>query len=362
MDGRCGECYAAILAGGAGTRFWPASRRAFPKPFLDLFGRGPLVRRTAERIAPVVGSENVLFVLGSSLVEPLRTIVPDARAVGEPVARNTLGAVLLAIGYALSRDEKARVALLPADHVIPDVDAFQETMRAAFHWAESKVVTLGIVPSYPETGYGYIRHTGRPATGVDGAPHALQVEGFTEKPDFATAARFVASGEYYWNAGIFVLPAARFRETARSVDPYFGEMVDRVTEAFRAGEPDDALLTRLLEPLPNLNIDRAVIERCEDLVVIPANFGWSDVGTWDAAYDLRAEGAGNLEVGEVTVRGGEGNVAVRTPGAPALILQGVSDLVAVATPDAVLVTRRGAGQEVGEVVKALEAEGREELL
>lgn len=362
MEPDRGSWFAAILAGGAGTRFWPASRRAHPKPFLDLFGKGPLAALTFARVAPVIGDDGLFFVLGESLRPALEKACPGAAAIGEPIARNTLGAVLIALGHVLGQDPAGRLAILPADHAISDTPRFRQTLRDAFALAERYVVTLGVTPVYAETGYGYIRrHSGtleHCPDGVDG----FRVAEFVEKPGRAAAERFVASGDYFWNAGIFVLPAAQFTETARQVDPYYGEVVDRVAAASRKADLSQSLLEELLEPLPNTNIDRAVIEHCSDLAVIPADFPWSDVGTWDAAFDERDEDTENLVVGESRILGGSGNVAISTANGPAVVLQGVDNLVVVVTEDAVLVTRRGHGQEVGEVVRLLLEEGRDDLL
>jgi mannose-1-phosphate guanylyltransferase/mannose-6-phosphate isomerase len=358
MEQSKGRCFAAILAGGAGTRFWPASRAQLPKPFLDLFGAGPLVGLTRDRMVPVVGDDGLFFVLGESLLPALEAALPGAPALGEPIARNTLGAVLLAMGYCLAQDPEARLAILPADHVIGDLPRFRETMDQAFTLAQRYVVTIGVVPSYPETGYGYIRKGARLA----GDGLAFSVDRFAEKPDLDTAARFVASGEYVWNAGMFVLPVAQFRNFVASVDPYYGEVVDRLAQAVAENEVTGPLLAALLEPLPNLNIDKAVMEQCPDLVMIPAAFPWSDVGTWDAVFDQREADEANLLVGDVLVNKGSGNVVVSTPGAPAVAVHNADDLVVVATQDAVLVTRRGQGQSVKEVVDRLRDDGRHELL
>jgi mannose-1-phosphate guanylyltransferase len=362
MEPHSRHYYAAILAGGAGTRFWPASRRANPKPFLDLFGRGPLVALTQARVLPVVGDDSLFFVLGESLRPALGRACPGAFGIGEPIGRNTLGAVLIALGNVLARDPEGRLAILPADHSIGDEPRFQQTLRHAFKLAEKYVVTLGVRPSYAETGYGYIRRADGPLEncpeGIDGYP----VAEFTEKPDRQLAEQFVASGSYFWNAGIFVLPAARFTEIARGIDPYYGDVVDAIAEATRDNMLTQDLLTKLLEPLPNINIDKAVMEHCQELAVIPADFPWSDVGTWDAAFDEREAGADNLVVGDARVVGGRGNVAVATERAPAVVLFDVDDLVVVATDDAVLVTQKGNGQKVGEVVGIMRKEGRDDLM
>jgi len=359
--------YAAILAGGAGTRFWPASRRGMPKPFIELLGGRPLIHETAARIEPVVGCEGLLYVLGEHLLPALDDSMPAGWAdnrVAEPIPRNTLGAVLLAMGWVHARDPEAKLAILPADHVIPDIELYGKTMDQAFALAGEHVVTLGIVPTYPETGYGYIKSTTSEVGEVDsrGLDAALRVDRFVEKPDLKTARTFLGEGGYYWNSGMFVFSVASFLDVVAKVDPYYAQVVHEVAGLCSQPEPDSGALRRLLEPLPNMNIDKAVVEQCDNLAVIPARFAWSDVGSWDSAYDQRPDGTDNLAIGDVLVRGGSGNVVVSGKGGPLVAVRGLSDVVVVATGDAVLVAPRGEGQAVREVVEELKRTGRDELL
>jgi len=380
---KTGQRWVAILAGGAGTRFWPASRRAFPKPFLDILGSGPLARLTAERVLPLLDSKRVIYVLGSSLEEPLREMLPrewKSRLVLEPIARNTLGAVLLAVARVLSEDPDGRLAVFPADHQVRDVHRFRCLIEAAFDLADRYIVTLGIVPAWAETGYGYIRK-GRvlfddagnawdgPSPGEEkscgqGASPipVYSVARFVEKPARRRALRYVASGAYFWNSGIFVLHAGSFLEKVRSLEPRFAQVVDAATRLFASGKATPVALLKLLEPLPALNIDKAVMERVSGLAVIPADVGWSDVGTWDAVFAERTDGAASQLVGDVVESQGGGNVVVSTRGGPLVVVHGVEDLVVVATPDAVLVTRRGMGQQVGRLTELLAEKHREDLL
>jgi mannose-1-phosphate guanylyltransferase len=385
---KTGQRWAAILAGGAGTRFWPASRKAFPKPFLDLLGSGPLVRLTGERVLPLLEPGHLVYVLGSNLDKPLRSVLPrewKSQVVLEPVARNTLGAVLLAVARVLASDPDGLLALFPADHQVRDVARFRRLLDAAYALADRHVVTLGIVPEWAETGFGYIRKgkllvddvpvpgtdlgaatgAGGAAKGKNSPGHlpvpAFAVSRFVEKPDRSKAKRYVADGNYFWNSGIFVLHAARFLEKVRAVEPAFARVADEAQRLFAAGKAEADALRRLLEPLPNLNIDKAVMERIAGLAVIPAQVGWSDVGTWDAVFAERPDGAASQVVGDVLELEGAGNVLVSTPGGPLVATLGVEDLVVVATPDAVLVTRRGHGQQVGKLAGLLAKGGRENL-
>ena len=338
-----------------------------PKPFIELLGGRPLIHETAVRMEPVVGRDGLLHVLGETLVPLLENALPAGwhdNRIAEPIARNTLGAVLLAMGWVMARNPLARLAILPADHVIPDVDLYGKAMEQAFDLAANHVVTLGIVPTHPETGYGYIKATAVPVPGDprQSGEAALEVERFVEKPDLATARGFVQEGGYYWNSGMFVFSVGAFLGAVEGVDPYFGHVVREVARLSGKGAPDRVALKELLEPLPNKNIDKAVVEHCRNLAVIPARFAWSDVGSWDSAFDQRPAGDDNLIIGDVIVAGGSGNVLVSARGGPLVAVRGLSDVVVVATGDAVLVTPRGAGQEVREVVEQLKTAGRDDLL
>ncbi len=366
---KTGNRWAAILAGGAGTRFWPASRKALPKPFLDILGAGPLARVTGERVMPLLSAGHLLYVLGSNLEKPLRTILPrpwKCDVVLEPVARNTLGAVLLAVARVLSEDPDGRLAIFPADHQVRNVPRFRELLEAAYRLADRHVVTLGIVPEWAETGFGYIRKGKRledDAGAGRGQPIPVYaVSRFVEKPDRRKAQRYVAGGSYFWNSGIFVLHAASFLERVRDVEPRFALVADEACRLFSSRRATPDALLKLLQPLPNLNIDKAVMERIGGLAVIPAQVGWSDVGTWDAVFCERPEGTSSMVVGDVLEVDGGGNVLVSPPDGPLVATLDVQDLVVVATRDAVLVTRRGKGQQVGKLTSLLAARGREDLL
>ena len=357
--------FAAILAGGAGTRFWPASRRGKPKPFLDLLGTGPLVRLTAERMEGNVDTDNVLFVLGDHLLSLLAKAIPGAvpgRAIVEPVARNTLGAVLLTVGRILATHGDCLIAVLPADHLIRDVATFKRIMNASFALAQDHIVTLGIVPTYPETGYGYIRRSNQTLPVNDTSLTAYIAEQFVEKPDLETATGYLADGRYDWNAGIFFFRASAFHKLAGTVDPLYGTTIDRVVEAFRAFEPTPSAIMKILSPLPNINVDRAIIEHCDNLAVIPSAMGWSDVGTWDAVFEEKPADASNCSLGDVVLLDSNGCLAASTAGAPMVVVNRLNDIVVVASRDAVLVTRKGEGQKVGEIVAWLADNDRDDLL
>lgn len=357
----------AILAGGAGTRFWPASRVNRPKPFIDLLGKGPLITQTTERVLGLVERERVFYVVGEHLLEATRDCAPvgmGSQVLVEPVARNTLGAVLLTLAHVRTRLGHGRVIVLPSDHVVGDVGLFQATLERGLELAASRIVTLGIVPTRPETGFGYIQAgelLDEPGISKKHAP-AHKVRRFVEKPDAATAVGFLAAGGFFWNAGMFIFDSDFLLERIRDVNPSLVEVVHQMEAILSTRPGDREALRDVMEPLPSVNIDKAVMEKVsEHLAVIPAHFPWSDVGTWDALFEGLNPGA-SFTGGDVLQIGGNDNVVVSAPGAPMVAALNVSNLVVVATRDAVLVTRRGGGQEVGGLVAELKRAGRTDLL
>jgi mannose-1-phosphate guanylyltransferase len=360
--------YCAIMAGGAGTRFWPASRKAWPKPFINLMGDKPLVRQTLERHEQLIPAANSFFVLGKHLVEPALAsspnLGPEAMVV-EPIARNTLGAVLLAMAEVLRRDPEGLLAILPADHLVGNPELYGRVMNAAFQLAESHTVCLGINPTRPETGYGYICE-GDPLSTTHVLIHPTitpaHVKRFVEKPDLETASGYLAQGGYYWNSGMFIFKASLFMKQLENADPLYADTCFRLMELLSADTPDEEAMVRAMAPLPNKNIDKAVMELCDNMVVIPAHFPWSDVGSWDSLYDERDKAHASFLHGDVINEDGEGNVVVSRDQAPMVVVRGLSNVVVVSTSDAVLVCPRGEGQQVGEIVKKLKNSGRDELL
>jgi len=283
--------------------------------------------------------------------------------VTEPVARNTLGAVLLSMAHVKARYGTARLAIFPSDHVITDVPRFQAILSQAYEACENNIVTLGIQPSRPETGFGYIE-AGAEIPSLVASPVAPmhRVRRFVEKPNLPTAMQFLTSGGFYWNAGIFIFDVDFMWRHMRETKPELAQAVDDLAAAFMTLPLDQNHIRQILEPLPNINIDRAIMEEsAHKLLVIPSQFGWSDVGTWDALSEDLTPGV-SLAVGDVVEYNSHSNVAIAAQDAPLVALVGVSELVVVATKDAVLVTRRGEGQDVGKLVAELKRSGRTSLL
>lgn len=348
----------AILSGGSGTRLWPLSRASKPKQFLVFGGERTLFQETVLRCAGegfdprpiVVGANPHRFLLA----EDLQEIGASADILLEPVARNSCAAIAAACFQAKSRDPEALVLVLAADHHIPDAQAFRRAVMSARSSAEAgMLVTFGIKPDHPATGYGYIR-PGKAA----GEP--MPVEAFVEKPDAATAAGYVASG-YLWNSGNFLFRAATFLEELEKLAP---AIVDAVGKAW-AGAVTDLDFRRLDEKAfansPSISVDYAVMEKTDRAAVYPVSYAWSDVGSWHAVGDVTpADANANAVVGDGIILSGSGNLVHSQGKLTALV--GVDDCVVVSTRDCVLVASRKSSESVKDVVTRLQKEGRTEAV
>ncbi len=339
--------HAVLLAGGGGTRFWPLSRARRPKQLLALASREPLLVETWRRARVLASTDRIWVVAPAALAPVVRRVLPDLRRsnlVVEPSPRDTAPAIALACATLARRDPAAVAGILPTDHVIRDVPAFARAVRVAASAAEGgSLVCLGIRPDRPATGYGYLRCAGRPSGG-----RALAVERFVEKPDGARARRFVRSGRYLWNGGMFVWSVRKFLDELGRVAPRTLAAV----EATAAGRKD--AWTRA----ERLSVDYAVMEKARGVKVVPLDAGWDDVGSWGAVARLR-EAAGI---------GDERSVLVESPGSLVVggerlvAVVGVPGVVVVDTPDALLVVARDRSERVREVVRAIRDLGRKDLL
>jgi mannose-1-phosphate guanylyltransferase len=347
--------YVLILAGGGGTRLWPASRRRRPKQFLPLLPGGQtLLGATVERLAPLAPPERTLVVTAASQVADVARFAPSLPAgnlVVEPQARNTAAAIGLATVEILRRDPEAVIAVVPSDQYVAREDAYRAALARAFAVARRNVVvTVGIRPTGPETGYGYIK------LGPAADDGALAVDRFVEKPDRATATTYVESGRYLWNSGMFFFSATRMLAAIHRHLPELGRILDEI-------RADPSLAEARYPAAPAISIDYGVMERlgAGEVFVVPGDFGWSDVGSWSALADIGPrDEAGNRALGELIAVDAHNNVVVSDGRLVAAV--GVSDLVIVATDDAVLVLPRARAQDVREVVKALESQKRETYL
>jgi mannose-1-phosphate guanylyltransferase/mannose-6-phosphate isomerase len=341
---------AVILAGGGGTRLWPLARRRIPKPFLSLEGGVSLFRQTYDRIAPLVGRTRVLAVTAASDVAWVRRQtreIPPQHILAEEIGRDTATAVALAAHWLQSRHGDAIMVVLPADHSIRPAVAFRAAMRSAIRAARKTggLVAIGVPPRSPETGLGYIRPAGREVM-----PGVRKVESFVEKPAAARAARMVRSGRYLWNSGIFVWKASSILQALERHRPDIATPVGRW--ARRASRDSWRAPAAVLRRIPRAPIDRAVLERSRELLVIRAPFDWSDVGNWDALGDLLQKDArGNAAIGRILALDASDCLGVNGGGLTVFI--GLRDVVAVRSGDVVLVCRRVAVQRLREVVRRL---------
>lgn len=348
-----------VLAGGSGTRFWPLSRRNRPKQFLPLTGR-PLVVETVARLAGLCDPGDVTVICGEAHAEELRSLLPEHREgiLVEPAARGTAPAIGLAALLARARHPEAILVVLPSDHAIGDVEAFRRAIEgAATIAARGDLVTLGIRPSRPETGFGYIRV----GEALSAEPSAHRVRAFVEKPDRETAERYLEEGDYLWNAGIFVFRADRILEELAAFAPEVHAALEAIRPSVGTGA-FEAAVGEHFPRSPSISIDYAVMEKSRSIAVIPCECGWSDLGTFAALGDLiPADARGNVLSGETVAIDSSRNVVWARPGKP-IALVGCEDLVVVDTEDALLVCRRDRAQEVRRVVEALERAGRDELV
>lgn len=345
---------ALILAGGSGTRFWPLSRKSRPKQLLHLEGDRTLLRATFERLQPLVPPASVWVCTTRALADQVaRDLpeVPSSQILLEPEGRNTAPAIGWSVRSMPEEARRGAVAVLPADHRVGDPAAFRETLGRAARLVEEedRVMTLGVTPRWAETGYGYLE-----LEEESGSAGARWVRRFVEKPDAERAARFLEAGNYLWNAGIFVFRGTTLLSLLEQHQPELARGLEEI-----AAEPDR--VGELYGRLPADSIDFAVMEKLDSISTLPLDCGWSDLGSWEALYEvLPTDADKNASRGDVLAVESSGNLLFSDAGTIAVV--GVEGLVVVRTGDTVLVCPKERSQEVRKLVSRLTSGGREELL
>ncbi len=354
--------YPVILAGGRGTRFWPLSRKRRAKQLLALDGKQTMIQQTVARLLPLAPAKKFWIItngdLQSAIAQQLPKL-PKKQILAEPVGRNTAPAIGLAAFLLLREDPQAVIGLFPSDHVIADEKRYRETLERGIEVAAAgpNIVVLGIRPNRPETGYGYIE------AGSLYQADALHVKRFTEKPNTETATEFVAAGNYFWNSGMFLWSAQTLVDALKEHLPKTAALLEQIAAAYGTRK-FASTFSRLYPKCENISVDYAVLEPRSakgeqegNIFCLPADFGWNDLGSWTALHEHHTSKTtppeGNLVVGSgVFLLNAHGNY-VHSPG-KFVAAVGVTDLVVVETPDALLITTRQHAQDVGKVVKYLD--------
>ncbi|HEV2614985.1 MAG TPA: mannose-1-phosphate guanylyltransferase [Candidatus Acidoferrales bacterium] len=369
---------AVLLAGGRGTRFWPRSRTRTPKQLLDIVSSKSMLRETADRLAPLFPENRLWVVTNDEQAAGVRRElprVPRQQILAEPVGRNTAAAIGLAAIHLAQEHGDALMAVLPADHRIANAARYRKVVRAAMKIAgrPGNLVVLGIPPSRPETGFGYIAHAGVAAR-INGTP-AYAVRHFTEKPELRVARKYVRSGQYFWNSGMFFWRVSTFLECLRKYLPKTWHALGELQQFIGTREYAEAL-RRIYPKLENISVDYAIMEPAtrprsvrdksekrgtERVFVLPAQIGWSDIGSWAAVYELLARNQEeNVSAGASLALDASGNFLWSPRKFVAAI--GVRNLMIIETDDALLICPRERAQDVGKVVKWLEEKRRRDLL
>lgn len=347
--------YVAIMAGGVGSRFWPGSREACPKQFLDMLGIGKsLLRLTFERFLPICSPERFFIVTNAAYRDLVKEQLPELgehQILCEPSRNNTAPCVAYASFKISALDPKANIVIAPSDHVVVKEKTFLEKISQGLDFAASHeaLVTLGIQPSRPDTGYGYIQFQPEAPNGVH------KVMRFTEKPDLATARQFVDSGEYLWNAGIFIWNVGAILKAFEQLAPDIFDILRKGIGKYNTAE-EQAFIDQHYPTTPNISVDFAILEKANNVYTIPSEFGWSDLGTWASLHAERPKDENdNLLQGDHILAIDSDNCLVRAPAGKLVVVKDLSDFIVVDTGDVLLIHPRSKEQEIKQLTAQVKA-------
>jgi Mannose-1-phosphate guanylyltransferase len=343
--------YVAIMAGGIGSRFWPKSRASYPKQFLDILNTGKtLLQWTFDRYASFIPKENIYVVTSDDYVnivgEQLPKIPPE-NILAEPSRKNTAPCIAYISFKLLQRDPESVLVVAPSDHLIVDTDTFKKITHKALDFVsrQNAFVTLGIKPTHPNTGYGYIQYDTNEVS-----PDIFKVKTFTEKPNLELAQTFLASGDFLWNGGIFIWKVKNVVDAFEKFQPEMFELFDGEKAAFNT-DAEKAAINKIYPLCTSISIDYAIMERASNVFVIPSDFGWSDLGTWNSAYDnIEKDYFGNAVVGKNVIVIDSTKCMVNVPHKKLVVLQGLDDFIVVDTDDALLICQKQKEQSIKEYV------------
>ena len=357
------ELFAVVMAGGVGTRFWPRSRTQKPKQFLKIFGDTTMIQQTYERLLPLIPSENILFVINEQQKPEIRKqlpFVPEENLITEPFGKNTAPCIALAALHIKHKNPDSVMAVLPADHLIQDTNKFLATLKVASQILEKEtcLMTIGITPTYPATGYGYIQYNGELCS--ENGITAYRVKTFAEKPNLETAKKFLMSGDFLWNSGMFIWKTETILQEIEELLPEVHDSFRQIDKAIGTSTYQEALETGYRE-IRGISIDYAILEKSKRVCVIKSNFGWSDVGSWEEVYNLlKKDKSKNAVVGKALLKDSKGCLIYSPEHLVATI--GVKDLIVIHSDNAILICPKSRAQDVKELVDLLKRKKMKDYL
>jgi mannose-1-phosphate guanylyltransferase len=351
------------MAGGSGTRFWPRSKAVKPKQYLNLFGTESLLQSTIKRFSIFTPTENIYVVSGKSqatVLEEQTTMLPKDNLIYEPVGKNTLPCIGLAAMFAEKENPDGVMVVSPADHLIENDELFRDTILAAVKIAEERdgIVTIGITPTYPATGYGYVK-TARDITGSEKI-RQFKVERFVEKPNDATAASYLKQGGFYWNSGLFVFKISVFLDAVKQFAPALYSDLRKIQADF--GNPSfDQTLDQIYRAVEGISVDYGIMEHAKNIYLVEGNFVWNDLGSWESVYLTSEKDVnGNSIAGEAVIVDSKNSYIYSETGIVALV--GLDDVIVVQDGNTTLVCKRDKAEEIKKVVDQLKAENKNQYL